>query len=281
MAGPIDDEPPEGGIPPDLDPRYAAVFKAQIRVWKNLAEGMRKPWMTILLLVVIGLAHLVVGIIGFSQGSVTLAGILVGSRPTGTLIFMGAMYGPWVQQGELWRLVSCLFLHGDGTHILLNGIALYGLGRLSESVYGPIRFLWLFIVAGVCGSTLSFLGGNTASVGASGSIFGLMGACIVFGFRYRLVLPPHIGELFRKKLLPWVGINLMIGLVIPFIDNLGHFGGLVGGAVFAAFASNRIVPAEKNALTNRITMATISGLILMATLGSLLMSWAATVGRMR
>jgi membrane associated rhomboid family serine protease len=268
-------------LPPDIDPRYAAVFRAQARVWKNLADGMRKPWMTVSILVVICLAHLLVGVIGFSQGQITLPGIIVGSRPTGNLIFMGAMYGPWVDQGEVWRLVSCLFLHGDGTHILLNGIALYGLGRLSESVYGPVRFLWLFLFAGVCGSTLSYLGGNTASVGASGSIFGLMGACIVFGFRYRLVLPPHIGELFRRKLLPWVGINLMIGLIIPFIDNLGHFGGLVGGAVFATFASNRIVPSEKNALTNRILMGSISGITLVVTLGALLLSWVMAVDSVR
>ena len=281
MAGPVDDEPPVDGLPPELDPRYAAVIRAQARVWKNLADGMSRPWMTISILVVIGLAHLLVGLIGFSQGTVSLPGILVGDRSTGDLIFMGAMYSPRVQMGELWRLVSCLFLHGDGTHILLNGIALYGLGRLAESVYGPVRFLWLFLVAGLCGSTLSYLGGNTASVGASGSIFGLMGACIVFGFRYRLVLPPHIGEIFRKKLLPWVGINLMIGVIIPFIDNLGHFGGLIGGSVFAAMVSNRIVPAEKNALSNRIMMGILSGVLLFLTLGLLVWSWVDVVGRGR
>ncbi len=281
MAGPVDDEPPVDGLPPELDPRYAAVIRAQARVWKNLADGMSRPWMTISILVVIGLAHLLVGLIGFSQGTVSLPGILVGDRSTGDLIFMGAMYSPRVQMGELWRLVSCLFLHGDGTHILLNGIALYGLGRLAESVYGPVRFLWLFLVAGLCGSTLSYLGGNTASVGASGSIFGLMGACIVFGFRYRLVLPPHIGEIFRKKLLPWVGINLMIGVIIPFIDNLGHFGGLVGGSVFATMVSNRIVPAEKNALSNRIMMGILSGVLLFLTLGLLVWSWVDVVGRGR
>ena len=273
MAGPIDDEPPEGGLPPEHDPRYTAVLRAQARVWKNLADGMRKPWMTIGVLVVIGLAHLLVGVIGFSQGKLGLAGILVGSRSTSDLVFMGAMYSPRVSMGEAWRLVSCLFLHGDGTHLLLNGIALYGLGRLSESVYGPVRFLWLFLFAGMCGSTLSYLGGNTASVGASGSIFGLMGACIVFGFRYRLVLPPHIGELFRKKLLPWVGINLMIGIMLPFIDNLGHFGGLVGGAGFAVMVSNRIVPSEKNTMANRVMMGSVCTLLLLYAAGSLLMSW--------
>ena len=158
-------------------------------------------------------------------------------------------------------------------HILLNGLALYGLGRLCESVYGPVRFLWLFLVAGVCGSTLSWLGGNTASVGASGSIFGLMGACIVFGYRYRLVLPPHIGEIFRKKLLPWVGLNLFIGVIIPFIDNLGHVGGLVGGAIMAQLLSNRVIPAEPNTVLGRAAMGICSAVLLLSAVLGLLLFW--------
>lgn len=278
MAGPVDDEPPWDELPPDIDPAYVAVLKAQRRVWMNLVHGMQRPWMTIGLLVVIGLAHLLAGVISFVQGFVNVAGIVVAQRGTGVLAFLGAMVGERVSDGELWRLVSCLFLHGDGTHILLNGLALYGLGRLCESVYGPVRFLWLFLVAGVCGSTLSWLGGNAASVGASGSIFGLMGACIVFGHRYRLVLPPHIGDMFRKKLLPWVGLNLAIGVLIPFIDNLGHFGGLVGGALMAMVISNRVIPASPNTVGSRIFMGMISGTVLLGTAASVVWSWLMTLG---
>jgi len=230
--------------------------------------------MTVSVLVVIGAAHLLAGVIQLVQGQANLAGVFVASRPTNVLVYLGAMYSPRVSEGELWRLVSCLFLHGDGMHLLLNGLALYGLGRLCESVYGPVRFLWLFLVAGVCGSTLSWLGGNTASVGASGSIFGLMGSCIVFGYRYRLVLPLHIGEMFRKKLLPWVGLNLMIGLVIPFIDNLGHLGGLIGGALMARVISNRVIPSEPNTKTARVGMGLGSAFLLLSAMGGVLMSWA-------
>ena len=169
MAGPIDDEPPGRDPFADMDPRQVAVLRAQAHVWRKLADGMRLPLATIGLLVVIGLAHLLAGLIGFSEGRITLAGIIVGDRPTSTLIFMGAMYGPKVGMGEVWRLVSCLFLHGDGTHILLNGIALHGLGgSVSRSTADAIPLV--VPVAGVSGSTLSFLGGNVASVGASGSI---------------------------------------------------------------------------------------------------------------
>jgi len=229
--------------------------------------------MTVSILGLIGVAHLLAGIIQMLKGQANMAGVLVAARPTSVLVYLGAMYSPRVSEGEVWRLVSCLFLHGDGMHLLLNGLALYGLGRLCESVYGPIRFLWLFLVAGLCGSTLSWMGGNTASVGASGSIFGLMGACIVFGYRYRLVLPPHIGDMFRKKLLPWVGLNLMIGLMIPFIDNLGHVGGLVGGAVMAQVISNRVIPSVPNTVGSRVAMGVGSGVLLLGALVGLLISW--------
>ena len=82
-----------------------------------------------------------------------------------------------------------------------------------------------------------------------------------------------LSEIFRKKLLPWVGLNLVIGLLIPFIDNLGHFGGLIGGAVFAMVASNRIIPAESNRLGARVTMGVVSAVLLLGTGFSLLMSW--------
>ena len=279
MAGPVDSDPPDDPGLDAMDWRHHAVIKAQRRVWINLVDGLGRPWMTITLLVVIGLAHLLAGVIDFSQGLVNVAGIIVSQRSTGVLVVLGAMVGERVGDGEVWRLVSCLFLHGDGTHILLNGLALYGLGRLCESVYGPVRFLWLFLVAGMCGSTLSWLGGNAASVGASGSIFGLMGACIVFGYRYRLVLPPHIGDMFRRKLLPWVGLNLAIGVVIPFIDNLGHLGGLVGGAVMAMVVSNRVIPASPNPLRMRLVLALMCALTLTATAAMLLASWGRILGR--
>tara|TARA_B100000575_G_C23099732_1_gene634443 strand:- start:697 stop:1539 length:843 start_codon:yes stop_codon:yes gene_type:complete len=279
MAGPVDSDPPDDPGLDAVDWRHHAVIKAQRRVWMNLVDGLGRPWMTVTLLVVIGLAHLLAGVIDFSQGLVNVAGIIVSQRSTGVLVVLGAMVGERVGDGEVWRLISCLFLHGDGTHILLNGLALYGLGRLCESVYGPVRFLWLFLVAGMCGSTLSWLGGNAASVGASGSIFGLMGACIVFGYRYRLVLPPHIGDMFRRKLLPWVGLNLAIGVVIPFIDNLGHLGGLVGGAVMAMVVSNRVIPASPNPVRMRLVLALMCALTLTATAAMLLASWGRILGR--
>jgi len=229
---------------------------------------MQAPWVTRGLLLVMVILHIVVGVIMLFTGSANVFGVFVANRPTGVLVNMGAMYAPDVGQGQIWRLVSCVFLHGDGMHMLLNGVALYGLGRLCEGVYGSIRFLWLFLVCGCTGALFSYIGGNMASVGASGSIFGLMGACIVFGWRYQRELPPHIGDLFRRKLLPWVVLNLFIGLTLPFIDNLGHVGGLTAGVVMARLLGNRIVPGHQGSDNTTILMGTGSGLLLsLAALG--------------
>ena len=83
----------------------------------------------------------------------------------------------------------------------------------------------------------------------------MMGACVVFGWRFRRELPPEIGDLFRRKLLPWVGLNLFIGYVIPFIDNLGHVGGLITGALLALVTGNQIIPGHQGSTTQSLLMA--------------------------
>src|SRR4029078_9861837 len=111
-----------------------------------------------------------------------VVGILLAQRDLATLEAVGAMRGLRVSGGEYWRLVSCILLHGSGMHILLNAIAWFALGRLCESVYGPVRLLFLFMMSGICGSLLSWAGGNANSVGASGAIFGRRAARSGFAF---------------------------------------------------------------------------------------------------
>jgi membrane associated rhomboid family serine protease len=268
MAGSMSGGPPddEGILDPELVARLSRERHVQAGVWRRLVRGMQRPWMTWALVSVMGLLHLIAGVQQFRMGAGNLAGILVGQRPRQVLIDMGAMFAPGIEAGEIWRLISCIFLHGDGTHILLNGVALIGLGRLWEGVVGPLRLLWLVLLTGLGGAVLSFVGGNEASVGASGAIFGLMGACMVFGWRFRRELPLHIGELFRRKLLPWVGLNLFIGYVIPFIDNLGHVGGLITGAALAMVCGNQIIPGHGGSPTGKILMGVGSGALLLGAL---------------
>ena len=132
-------------------------------------------------------------------------------------ITLQSVYPPWenalmifgarstyeiTELGQYYRLLSCVFLHGDGMHLTLNMFALFGLGRLCEAAYGKARFLWLFVFSGLCGSLVSLKGGVGLSVGASGSVFGLLGAGVVFGFRYRKELPSPLRAIFGRGLLP-------------------------------------------------------------------------------
>lgn len=211
------------------------------RLW----QGMQRPWATWALVGLVVAVHLALGLRLYLLGKVDLVGVVTAQRPDALLIRAGGQFAPRIDAGELWRLVSCIFLHGDGLHLFLNGIALQGLGRLCEALYGRSRFVFLFVLAGVCGSTLSYLGGHRLSIGASGAIFGLMGAPIVFGWRHREELPPGLGDRLRRALLPWVVLNLVIGFVIPFIDNLAHLGGLLGGCGAAMVLSNRVVPGRE------------------------------------
>ncbi|MDP6935193.1 MAG: rhomboid family intramembrane serine protease, partial [Myxococcota bacterium] len=257
MAGPIGPDQPGGptsgaeppaAAPPEVLPpehRWAAYM---------LAVGFQRERATRILLALICTGHLATGLLMLNRGTLDLFGVLTANRSPRVLVQLGAMFAPALDAGELWRLIGCLFLHGDGMHLLFNGVALLGLGRLCEALYGPSRFTWLFLLSGAGGAALSWWGGNELSVGASGGIFGLMGAGIVFGWRHRRQLPERFGRVLRKQLLPWVVLNLAIGLLFPFIDNLGHVGGLVTGSCLALVLGNRVVPGLESPGWVRLAM---------------------------
>jgi rhomboid protease GluP len=136
--------------------------------------------------------------------------------------------GPEVLQGEWWRLVTSMFLHGGFIHLFLNGWALYQLGTLFELLMGSARLLMVYFLTGIAGSLASaFITGNH-SVGASGAIFGLMGALIAFLLKHRDNLTPQAKSLLMQLLL-WAGINVFLGFSTPGIDNAAHLGGAAAG----------------------------------------------------
>jgi membrane associated rhomboid family serine protease len=139
-------------------------------------------------------------------------------------------YGMWpfgiVLYGEWWRLLTAAFLHGSWLHIAFNMYVLFVLGPTLERVLGHVRFIVLYVVAALGGSVISytFSDPRTVSVGASGAIFGLMGALIVAGRRMRWDI---------TQVLILLGINVVIGFLSPEVDWRAHFGGLVVGALVA------------------------------------------------
>lgn len=151
-----------------------------------------------------------------------------GSENPRVLLLFGAKFHPLIVAGQYWRLVSANFLHIGIVHLLFNSYALYLFGLQVERFFGRTRFFALYMLAGIGGTALSFAGSRTLSAGASGAIFGLVGATIVYFATYREAFG-HQGRRQFSSLLLITGFNLFWGFVNPGIDNLGHIGGLLMG----------------------------------------------------
>lgn len=149
-----------------------------------------------------------------------------GSESTSTLIKFGANYDLLTKSGEYYRLFTCMFLHIGIWHLLCNMYSLYIIGKEIENLYGKSKYLVIYVLSGLCGSILSLaFSHNTISAGASGAIFGLLGALLYFGYYYRT----YLGATIRSSIIPVIILNLIIGMLTPGISNSAHIGGLVGG----------------------------------------------------
>jgi rhomboid protease GluP len=163
--------------------------------------------------------------------------VLGGSTRTRVLVTLGAQVNLLIWEGEVWRLLTALFLHIGVQHLLFNGWALYSLGRDVEMFYGSARFTILYFIAGLFGGVAYYLlgapaTGVTVSAGASGAVFGIIGAELAFWLRNRELF----GAFGRQRLLNLgilVAINLFFGFTVPGINNLAHLGGLASGFLLA------------------------------------------------
>jgi membrane associated rhomboid family serine protease len=160
------------------------------------------------------------------------------------LLLAGAKVNAAIAAGQLHRLFTPMFLHASFTHLMVNAFSLYSTGPSVESWFGRARFVSLYLMSGICGNVLSFFCTPTPSVGASGAIFGLVGATAVLLGRHRKILGPRSRK-GLNSLAYIVLVNFGMGMSPNSrIDNFGHLGGLLGGVVFAYFAGPRLVPAR-------------------------------------
>ncbi|OCA91108.1 rhomboid family intramembrane serine protease [Bacillus sp. FJAT-27225] len=152
-----------------------------------------------------------------------------GSTNPSTLIEFGAKFNPLILQGEWWRFFAPIFLHIGFLHLAMNTLGLYFVGTAVERILGSARFLFVYLLAGFGGSLASFLFSHDLSAGASGAIFGLLGALLYFGVTFP--------NLFFRTMGPTVFFiiifNLVFGFSVSMVDNAGHLGGLVGGFLAA------------------------------------------------
>ena len=153
-----------------------------------------------------------------------------------TLIIMGAKVNSLIDKGQVWRLITCAFLHGGLIHIFFNMYALKILGPEIEYVYGKIKYLVIYLLSDIAASIFSYIfGPQSVSVGASGAIFGLFGAMLIFGIKHR----KQMGKAYMMNILQVIFVNVIIGISSSNIDNEAHFGGLIVGALIALLLGER------------------------------------------
>lgn len=150
---------------------------------------------------------------------------------SGRLYVEGALFGPLVADGDWWRLITSAFLHAGVVHLLFNMVALWWFGRLLETYLGSTRYLALYFASALAGAAGALLlSPTTPTVGASGAVFGILGAGLVLERRRIYV--------FGGAALLIVAINVIFTFTIGNISIGGHVGGLIGGVVSMLFLSH-------------------------------------------
>lgn len=190
-----------------------------------------------------------------------LAGAGFWHTPNGVQLAWGANFGPATQDGQWWRLFTALFIHFGIVHLALNMWALWDVGRLVEQLYGRWRFTVLYVVSGLLGNLFSLVlhGNQTVSGGASGAIFSLYGALLVFLWRERRTVEPGEFRWLFGGAVVFSTLMLGVGFVVQGIDNAAHGGGLLAGAMLAlvlarCWATDRIAAPPYLAGTTAVLM---------------------------
>ncbi len=183
-----------------------------------------KPWLTYLLL-------------GLTVAAYLLQ-ILGQALRFDLVTLLGIKYNDFIRQGEVWRLITPVFLHGSIFHIAMNMYGLFVFGPGLESRFGRARFFLLYFLSAYAGNVMSFLLNPSPSLGASTAIFGLIAAEGMFLFQNRQLLSDR-GRAQITNIIVIAGYNLVYGLVNTRIDNWGHIGGLLGGLIFTWFGGPR------------------------------------------
>jgi membrane associated rhomboid family serine protease len=180
-----------------------------------------------------------------------LAGGASVNANSGWIFEHGALFGPYVAQGDWYRLLSAAFLHYGPIHLGMNMLALWWIGRPLEDWLGPVRYILLYLVAGLAGSAGALIANPTGvTVGASGAIFGILGAAIVLERQQTYVL--------GGSAITLLVVNLAFTFAVPGISIGGHLGGLAGGAL-AILALSQF--GKRSAVHSRFDLASIASLL--------------------
>lgn len=152
-----------------------------------------------------------------------------GSTKTSVALKFGAQYTPNLRRGQYYRLFTSMFLHFGLIHIACNMYALYSLGPALEYICGPVLYLVIYLVSGLCGNLLtwgveSINHKYSLSAGASGAIFGLMGAYLIIALFTDILSSGAVSSIGRA-----IVVNVIYGFVNKGINIWAHLGGFLGG----------------------------------------------------
>ncbi|MBE2318417.1 rhomboid family intramembrane serine protease [Solirubrobacter sp. CPCC 204708] len=183
--------------------------------------------------------------------------IFLGASSSQNAVNEMVLWGPGVADGDYWRLLTSGFLHTSIFHLLMNGLALFWLGRMIEPALGHARFVAIYLVSLLAGSVgVMLLSWDASTLGASGAVYGLLGAAIVMA-RNRNI------PLMDSGLLPILALNLGITFLIPNISIGGHLGGLVGG-LLTTFVIEELSRRRRNSLPLAVGFSVAAGAVAIA-----------------
>jgi membrane associated rhomboid family serine protease/tetratricopeptide (TPR) repeat protein len=158
------------------------------------------------------------------------------------MVRFGGKVGPLIiDVGQFWRLLTANFLHRDALHLVLNMFVLLNVGGAMENAYRALDYLALLLFSGLATMSTSLLLSDAVSVGASGMVYGCLGAVVVFGLKYRALLPARYRRIFGEAAIPTVLIFLWIGWTSSGVDNSAHFGGLLAGVALGMFLHPKLL----------------------------------------
>jgi rhomboid protease GluP len=190
---------------------------------------------------------------------------LFASDPS-VLLRWGSNFGPATLEGQWWRLFTAMFLHFGLVHLLFNMLGLWSLGSLTERLFGWRSFLFIYLASGLCASLASLWWHPLLNcAGASGAIFGVLGALLAFMVNPRTRIAPHIAKAQRNSALIFIAYNLLNGATHVGIDNAAHIGGLLAGLVLGwalalpLEAEVRETHGRRLALTAMVAMVMLAG----------------------